>query len=108
VNDKLECYTPCRVSYFWRSAENGKIEFSVKADGFKTWTNSITKKPTSFDKFDKVVLEVDYPTINMKETALIDFDKLMVEFKDGKLIGEKISSKGEVTPYKWKGSIKVG
>src|SRR5690606_14471823 len=71
-------------------------------------TDTLRSKPHSFDQRKRVFLEADYPSLAFDESPLIDFDKLLVEFVNGKSIGKKISADGEVTEYKWEGSIKVG
>lgn len=108
VNDKFECYTPCRVNYFWRDAVDGKLVFSLKAEEYQSWADTLRSKPNSFYQSEKVFLEPDYSITGVEESPVIDFDKLLVEFENGKLIGEKISKEGEITQFKWEGSIKVG
>lgn len=108
MNDELECYTPCRVKYYWRSAQNGKLVFSVKAENFEIWSDTLREKPHDFDKRKRVFLEKKYKIFDFKEAPLTDFDKLVIEFNNGEKIGEKVSLDGSKESINWKGSIKIG
>lgn len=108
-NGVLECYSPCRVNWFWRDAVNDKLVFSVEAEGFKTWSDTLRQKPFDFDEHEYLELEPAYTVFEFDSASpLVAFDKLMVNFKDGKKIGEKIDLDGNVETINWKGSIKVG
>lgn len=108
-NGVLECHTPCRVKWFWRDAEDDKMVFSVEADGFKTWSDTLRNKPFDFDEHEYIDLEPAFTVFEFDSASpLLAFDKLMVNFKDGSKIGEKIDIDGNVETIKWKGSIKVG
>lgn len=109
VNNKEECYTPCRVKYYWKQAENGMMVFSVKSDGYDLWSDTLTEKPVDFDIKKRVVLKQTLPEMEFDSlTALVAFDKVLASFKDGEKVGEHTKLNGETTPIKWEGSIKIG
>ena len=109
VNGEKECYTPCRVSYFWKNAENGKMMFNVSSEGFKPWTDSILKKPMEFDLKESLTLERDLPDLKIdSNSALVAFDRLAANIKGGTKVGEYHNSDDEIEPINWQGSVKLG
>jgi len=109
LNGEEKCSTPCRLNYYWRDAKDGEILFEVKNQGYETWEQKISKKPIDFDRRERVYLEPQKLELDIKEnSALIAFDKLMVNFKDGKELGKKIRFDGTEEKITWKGSIKIG
>lgn len=109
VNGVLECATPCLVKYRWKDAVNEKMVFEVKSEGYKTWGDTIVKKPRYFDKMLNWDLELDFPIFELSDNeALISFDKLIAEFNDGTIIGKIIDAQNNIEAIKWSGSIKVG
>ena len=109
MNGEIKGYTPCKVSFFWRQAIDKKITFEVKSDGYKNWKKEITEKPWKFDLKDEVVLERDLPEFNIdSSSAVVAFDLLVADFKEGKEIGRYNKANGDVELLKWEGAIKVG
>lgn len=109
LNGEIKGYTPCKVKYFWRQKIDGKIVFEVSHPGYKSWTEEITKKPNKFDKRKHVALELDIPQFELEEnSAVVDFNLLVFDFKEGKEIGRYETYDGEITSIKWEGSTKVG
>lgn len=109
VNGIKECFTPCVVKYKWRDAIDNKLFFSVKTEGYKTWSDTLRKKPRSYDKLERLYLELNYPTFDIADNQnLINFDKLIADFKDGTEIGKQVDLNGASEPITWSGSIKVG
>jgi small nuclear ribonucleoprotein (snRNP)-like protein len=109
VNGIVKCATPCVIKYRWRDAINDKIVFEIKSEDYKTWSDTLRKKPRSFDKFLNWDLELDFPIFDLDDNeALISFDKLIADFNDGRIIGKTVDINGNSESIKWSGSIKVG
>jgi hypothetical protein len=91
VNEKKECVTPCAARIFWRQAkETGMIVTQIKAEGYKTWTDTIFEKPKRFDATFKVRL---WPEVEKVELdSLVDplaFDKILVKgLEENQKIGQ--------------------
>jgi len=108
LNGELKGYTPYRLNFFWRNAIDGKLVVSINKEGYKSWSDTIVKKPMNWDFREKAYLKPSFPYLNLDDSPLIAFDKLIVEFPDGKVIGEKNYLKSETKQLKWEGSIKIG
>ncbi len=108
MNGEKKCFTPCKVKYYWREKKDGHITFSVEKNGYKKKEVLISEKPTDFDRYDRVILDIKYPVLDLKSTPLIAFDKVRADIKDGKVIGEKKFLKRASESITWSGSIKVG
>lgn len=110
LNGEKECITPCRVKYYWKDRKNKMIVFSVSAEGYDTWTDTILEKPKNFDK-NSGTLELK-PTVSKLEfdsiNPLIAFDKLLAVFEDGQQVGIFTDKEGKSEPIKWEGSVKLG
>jgi hypothetical protein len=61
-----------------------------------------------FDEREYINLEPNYEVLDLGDHALIAFDRLVVDFRDEKVIGERKLLKGVSEELKWSGSIKVG
>ena len=109
LNGDQKCTTPCRLNYYWRDAEDGELLFEVKSEGYESWEQRITKKPIDFDRRERVYLEPKKLDLDIdKNSAPISFDKLIVNFKDGKELGKKVKLDGTEEKIIWRGSIKIG
>ncbi len=108
LNDELKCYTPCKVKYYWRNKVDGVITITAKADGFKDWERIVTEKPRDFDNLNVIYFKKEFPIFNKEDLPLIAFDKLVVNFPDGKKVGERTYLKKPTEDLKWEGSIKIG
>lgn len=108
LNGELKGHTPYKLKFFWRNAKDGKLAISLHRDGYQAWSDTITKKPMSWDQRKRVHLKLDFPYLDLDKSPLIAFDKLTAEFQDGEIIGKKVFFKKEVEQLKWKGSIKIG
>jgi S1-C subfamily serine protease len=109
VNGKVRCQTPCLVKYRWREAEDEKITFAVVAPGYKHWSDTITEKPRLFDDRTRVSLDRVLPAFDLgTASAIVGFDKLLVDIKDGTEVGSSVDETGKSTPIKWEGGVKVG
>jgi len=99
INDVEECVTPCVARVFWRKAkETGRLVFSVKTDGYKTWRDTLTEKPKKFDASYKVrlwpeVTEYDFDSL----VAPLSFDKIIVKGIDE---NQEIGSISELKDFK--------
>ncbi len=108
LNGELKGYTPYRLNFYWRNAENGKLVVSVDKEGYESWSDTIVEKPLDWDFRKRVYLGPSFPYLNIENSPLIAFDKLVVEFPNGKEVGKSLSLNGEVEQIKWEGSIKIG
>ncbi|MEX2589973.1 MAG: trypsin-like peptidase domain-containing protein [Chitinophagales bacterium] len=110
LNGETECYTPCRVKFYWRKAENGKLIVAVQAPGFEPWADTLRKKPSKFNFKHDAELKRKLPVFDDLDsiTALVAFDKLLADFKDGTTVGKYKKSKDETETIKWEGNIKIG
>lgn len=108
LNGNTKCYTPCRMSFYWGESENGQITISVEKDGFQSWSDTYQEKMMNWDYRERVLLEPNFPNLELDDTPLISFDKLLVDFPNGKEIGNKVNKEGAQEKIKWDGSIKVG
>lgn len=110
VNGKEVGYTPFRVKYNWGStAVDNKIIFSVESKGYETWTDTLTKKPKTFDINKTVFLSRKFDKSNFDSSkVIVGFDKLLAVFDEGKQIGTIRRSTGTSEAIKWEGSVKVG
>lgn len=107
-NGELECYTPCKIKYYWRDNIDGYIKYEIKKENYKDWSTVVSKKPSEFDDFEKVFLEKQFNRMNLESTPLISFDKIRVNFADGKKVGTRTWLKKPSESIEWSGSIKVG
>lgn len=110
INGKTECYTPCRTKFFWSKAENKKIIVAIQAPGYEPWADTIKKKPSHFNFYKDAELDKKLPVFDDLDTltAIVAFDKLLADFKDGTTVGKFVKSKDETDVIKWEGSIKIG
>lgn len=108
MNGETKCYTPCKVKYYWREKVDGQIRFELSYKGYENEVFTVPEKPTDFDEFERVNFKAAYPSLKLENTPLIAFDKIRIDFTDGKKIGEKRYLKKSSTDIKWEGSIKVG
>lgn len=110
VNGKEVGYTPFRVKYNWGStAVDNKIVFSVESKGYKTWSDTMTKKPKTFNINKTVFLTRKFDKGNFDSSkVIVGFDKLLAVFDEGKQIGTVRRSSGSSEVIKWEGSVKVG
>lgn len=110
VNGKEVGYTPYRLKYNWGpTAVDGKIVFTVEANGYQTWSDTLTKKPKEFNTSKTVFLSRKFEKNNFDSSkVIVGFDKLLAVFDEGKRIGTIYRSNGSSDAIKWEGSIKVG
>ncbi len=110
VNGKEVGYTPYRVKYNWPgSTIDNKIVFSVEAEGYEPWTDTLTKKPKTFNMTKTVFLGRKFSKNNFdSSTVIVGFDKLLAVFDEGKQIGIYRKPDGSSEAIKWEGSVKVG
>lgn len=109
LNGEPRCTTPCAVKYRWNEAKNDRLLFEVKAPGYRTWSDTLDKKPWQFDETAWVELKRDLKDLGLdSSSALVAFDKLVVDLKDGSVIGQSTDKDGKSTPIKWEGTVKVG
>ena len=109
LNGQPQCTTPCLVKYRWSQAKEGRIVFTVSALGYDAWTDTLTAKPRQFDDRERITLERVIPTYEVGPTsAIVGFDKLLADIKDGTEVGTSVGEDGKATPIKWEGSVKVG
>jgi len=107
-NEELVGHTPLYLKYRWRDNVNGEIRFEVKKEGYRTANFKLNEKPMDFDEREHLILEPDFDRIEQKGQPLIDFDRLLVDFRDDQIIGKRQLLKGTAEDVKWSGSIKVG
>lgn len=107
-NGKLVCTTPCKVKYYWREAQNNKLVFKVEKEGFESWADTLHKKPNEFDKYNSIDLKYAYEVYDFENAPILTFDKLVINIKNGTVIGKKSYLDGRIENTKWEGSIKVG
>lgn len=109
LNGEEECKTPCKVRFFWRDAIDGSISFEVKEPGFKPWYDTITSKPAqlNLEAFANLVREFHEFDLD-SGSALVAYDKLVADFKEGRKIGTYTDVRGNIEELKWEGNIKVG
>ena len=110
VNGNEVGYTPYRVKYNWGpTAVDNKIVFSVEANGYETWTDTLTKKPKDFNINKTVFLSRKFDKSNFDSSnVVVGFDKLLAVFDEGKQIGSIRKANGSTESIKWEGSVKVG
>jgi S1-C subfamily serine protease len=81
----------------------------VKAPGYMTRTDTIAQRPTTYNVQSDVKLDRSKPSYDLDSTsAVVAFDKLMADIKDGTPVGSWADALGKSTPIKWEGSVKVG
>src|SRR5690606_18220581 len=69
----------------------------------------LTEKPRLFDDRERITLERIIPTFDVgSASAIVGFDKLLADFKDGTEVGSSVDENGKSTPIKWEGNVKVG
>lgn len=105
LNDEKRCHTPCKLNFYWgtsKSAED-QIVFTMKAPGYKTWTQVIDKKPKTFFKDHKASLELDVPEYHFDSlAATVGFDKIVnVNLSEKEIIGELRDWQGFVDNIQW-------
>ena len=110
VNGQEVGYTPFRVKYNWGpTAIDNKIIFSVEANGYETWTDTLRKKPKEFNTSKTVFLSRKFDKTNFDSSnVVVAFDKLLAVFDEGKQIGSIRKGNGSTEAIKWEGSVKVG
>lgn len=109
MNNETVCKTPCEVDFYWRDAVNDQITFTVEKEGFYGWSDTISKKPRTFDFYYDEDLKRRLPVLDFDTiTPLILFDKLVVNFKDGQKVGSYKDELGETINLNWEGSTKIG
>ena len=109
VNGIKKYTTPCKVKFFWHNKVNGKIIFAVSAPGYKTWTDTISKKPLHLVYEKDIQLERDYPSFQLDSNQVaVGFDKLLADFKDGSVVGNVYNRDGTMDQIKWDGNVKIG
>src|SRR5690606_11888739 len=109
MNGENQCYTPCAVNFYWHQIKDNKIKFEVKSPGFETWSENITRKPNNLVYTNSIEFKRDLPVLETDSTSpILSFDRIIVHFKDGKVIGKIKPLKGLEEELKWEGSIKIG
>lgn len=109
MNNKEKCKTPCEIDFYWNEAIDNKIVFSVEKEGFYSWSDTLYKKPRSFDFYLDRDLKRIYPQLDFDTlTPLVAFDKLLVDFKDGQELGSYKNIQNEIEPITWQGSTRIG
>lgn len=103
INGKEIGHTPLLAKYYWRQQKNNQIIFSIQADGYKTWTDTIKSKPRKFDKYATVKLKRIYPSFKFdsSNTILAAYDKLMPTFDQHKILGNLHSPDGTTEQIQW-------
>lgn len=109
VNDQVRCTTPCMVKYRWSHAINEQLVFSVQAQGYEPWSDTLFEKPHHLDDRERVTLVRTIPKYDVGENpAIVAFDKLLVDLNEGTVIGSLVDEAGLSSPIKWEGSVKAG
>lgn len=109
MKDKLQCYTPCEVEFKYKQFTDDQLNFEVIKPSFIPYQYAIEGKPYKFFFEEEFELSRDIPKYTFdEETPLIQFDKLVVNFPEGKIVGRYQNSEGEIEELKWEGSIKTG
>ena len=109
VNGDQECVTPCRVKYYWRHKKNNMMTFAVSSQGYESWYDTISEKPSEFSVRERIELKPTTVKLNFDSiNPLIGFDKLLAVFEDGQQVGSFTNLEGKVEPIKWEGSVKLG
>lgn len=111
VNGKSAGYTPGDFKFRWRQAENDRLVFEVRKDGYKAWGDTLTQKPRKF-KYGRKTLDLvrEVPETEFDSlTSAVEFDKLLAaSFDKGKVIGYTESRNGFKSDLVWSGTTKVG
>ncbi|MCZ4407276.1 trypsin-like peptidase domain-containing protein [Cryomorphaceae bacterium 1068] len=92
VNGEEDCTTPCVSRVYWRAASKdvGKVVFTVKAEGYTTWSDSLFEKPKKFDHSFRARLKPEVTKFDFdSEVAPITFEKILtVGLEEDQVIGE--------------------
>lgn len=110
-NGKTECYTPCRAKFFWNKVkENKQLIVAIEAPGFEPWADTLKRKPSNFNFWEDAELKRKLPVYDELDsiTAVVGFDKLLADFKDGTVVGKRQMEKDQSEPIKWEGNIRIG
>lgn len=109
VNGQPRCTTPCVVKYRWNEAVDERIACTVTAPGYKAWTDTLTEKPFDLSDKERITLERDIPTYDVgSASAIVAYDKLLADFKEGTVIGTELGEDGKSNPIKWEGTVRIG
>jgi len=109
LNGQPRCTTPCIVRYRWNEAVKDRVVLEVTTPGFENWTDTISAKPVRFNDRERIDLVRIIPTFDLGPTsAVIGFDKLIADFKDGTVVGSNLDELGQSSPIKWEGTVKAG
>ncbi len=110
INGEKVGYTPYLADYYWKkTAKDKKILFSVKEDGYISWSDSLTEKPSTFDKYARITLKPDIPYYKFDSTSVfVAFDKIIANFDNNQQIGTYLYADGRSEPVKWEGTVKTG
>lgn len=109
LNNKTVAQTPCYVDFYWRDAVDDKIIISVEKEGYEDWADTIFQKPKQFNFTKDIQLErKDTLSPIYDSTHVVGFDKLVVNFKEGKKVGVFTNYREGTEDFLWKGSVKIG
>lgn len=110
MNGKEVGNTPYHAKYYWKDKNQDKrIIFSVQAEGYETWSDTIQKKPQKFDKRATINLERKLPSFKFDSSSIfVAYDKLLAIFDNNEQIGTIHFLDGRKEPIKWDGTVKVG
>ena len=109
MNGEEKCTSPCRVKFYWSQKIDGKIVFSIDHPNYKSWSDTIRKKPSNFNFNARINLERKVPFFKLDKNApLIDFNKLIAIFQDGTVLGKITHLNGNSENIEWSGHTKIG
>lgn len=105
MNGLKQGKTPLKVKFRWENVPSTGIEFVLRKDGFVEQKFAVTEKPRVIHSEKNFTMERLRPHFELDSaTALVDFDRVLVEFASGKVIGKSgYSYSSQTQDLTWEG-----
>ncbi|MFZ1692151.1 MAG: trypsin-like peptidase domain-containing protein [Flavobacteriales bacterium] len=108
-NGNPKCNAPCRARYGWGEAVEKRIAVEISAPGYEPFRDTIWRKPQNYEQFVNVRLKRSPLTPALDTaTAIVAFDRMIVNLKAGDRIGTRTDKRGDNFPINWDPSTQVG
>ena len=108
-NGRPKCVTPCRARYTWSEAVDKRIAVEVTAPGYEPWRDTLWRKPQNYVQF--VIAHLKRSPLSPpldSTTAIVAFDRLLINLKAGDRIGTRTDRHGDKLPINWEPSLQAG
>ena len=108
MNGELQGKTPLKVKLPWNEFAAEGYSFEFKKEGYLSQTFEVKEKPRLIRNYKKMTLEKEVVHFTLDENSpMIEFDKLLAEFPEGKVIGE--AKQGSLSKQlTWEGFSRIG